>query len=73
MNRTQYAAHYARRAKELRKIAAGLYDSEQRRILEIIISEFHEMALQAGPPVDNLAPAARGRSASNTYPRRHHQ
>jgi hypothetical protein len=76
MNRTRFAAHCARRAKELRKIAAGLYDKEERRILETIISEFHEMSLRAGPQIGGLVPEARGQSgsaASNTYPRRHQQ
>jgi hypothetical protein len=49
MTNEQYADRCARRAKELQEIAAGIYDVEERRMLEVLISELQALALQSRP------------------------
>lgn len=78
MNSKQYAAHCARRARELRRIAAGIYDKEERRMLETMIVEFQQLSLRVAVQPQTEAPVrdARGRSdqrRSNTFPRRRSQ
>jgi hypothetical protein len=49
MTEEQYATRCARRAKELQEIAAGIYDAEERRMLERVISELETLSAQARP------------------------